>query len=376
MIAVAWLAISLVVGQTTTAPAQNSRARAKAIYERAIELEAQNNSPAALSLLWEAAGLAPRDPDIQNRLGEALERIGALDAAVAAYRIALQERPDFRKASNNLILALVKVGRSDEAVQRARALAAADPKDPDRWFTLGLAQSEQNISDAIDSFRRTLELAPQHTLARYNLALVLNRSDRTSQAIDALKQALALDPQPQIHYMLGVIYWRQGEFDPAVTELKAAIAQQPNYADAQYALGSVLKTRKDWKDAASALRRAIALRSDSPTHYTLAQVLQLSGDEAGAKAEFAESERLRQRTEADQQASVMTAVGIEKLNAGDVQPALDLFRRATAANEQYAPAYYQLGRALERLGRTQEAREAFSRAAKLNPGLVAPPIHR
>jgi len=35
-----------------------------------------------LSRLWEAAARAPRDADVQNRLGEALERIGALDAAL------------------------------------------------------------------------------------------------------------------------------------------------------------------------------------------------------------------------------------------------------------------------------------------------------
>src|SRR5688500_4484598 len=91
-----------------------------------------------LARLWEAAARAPRDADVQNRLGEALERIGALDAALDAYRSALSARPDFRQASNNLILALVKVGKGEEAVQRARALAAAAPDDPDRHFTLGL----------------------------------------------------------------------------------------------------------------------------------------------------------------------------------------------------------------------------------------------
>jgi tetratricopeptide (TPR) repeat protein len=371
MIALACLAIALVVGHTTTAAAQDSSVRAQAAYDRATKLEADGNFAASLSLLWEAAGLAPRDAEIQNRLGEALERIGALDAAVSAYRTALAAKPDFQKASNNLILALVKVGKGEEAVERARARVSADPKDADRHFTLGLAQSEQNIDDAIGSFRRTLDLAPQHTLARYNLARALSRSDRVSEAIDELKRALTIAPQPQIHYTLGVIYWHQGDFDRAVTELKAATAQQPDYADAHYALGSVLKARKDWKGAADALRHAIALRSDSATHYTLAQVLQQSGDEAGAKAEFAESERLRQRTEADQRASVWTVVGVQKLDV-DPQAALDLFRRATAASDQYAPAFYQMGRALQQLGKTQEAREAFARAAALNPALAVP----
>ena len=140
--------------------------RAKEAYTRAIELETQGNNPAALSLLWEAAGLAPRDADIQNRLGEALERIGALDAAVAAYRLAVTERPAFRKASNNLILALVKAGQGKEAVALARALVAQAPDDPDRHFTLGLAQSEQDVTDAIQSFRRVLTArAPSHPCA-------------------------------------------------------------------------------------------------------------------------------------------------------------------------------------------------------------------
>jgi tetratricopeptide (TPR) repeat protein len=367
--------VCLMMAPTDLAFGQDN-ARAKDTYARAIELEGQGNHPAALSLLWEAAGLAPRDPDIQNRLGEALERIGALDPAVAAYRVAVQEKPDFRKASNNLILALVKVGKGEEAVQRARAMVSADPKDPDRLFTLGLAQSEQNIDGAIASFRQTLELAPRHVLARYNLALVLNRSDHTAEAVDELKRALAIEPRPEMHYTLGVIYWHQGDLDRGEAELKAAISQQPDYADAYYTLGSVLKSRRDWNQAAGALRRAIAIRPNPSTHYTLAQVLQQSGDEVGARAEFAESERLRQRAEADQRASVWTTVGTQKLDAGDFTAALDLFRRATTASDRYAPAFYQMGRALQGLGRDREAREAFSRAATLNPGLVPPSIHK
>ena len=138
--------------------------------------------------------------------------------------------------------------------------------------------------------------------------------------------------------MLGVVYWHQGDFDRAVTELNAAISKQPDYADAHYALGSVLKARKDWKGAAAALRRAIAIRSDPATHYTLAQVLQQSGDESGATREFAESERLRQRTEQDQQASVWTAVGTAEARCRRLsRGALDLFHRAIAVKRPVCP---------------------------------------
>jgi tetratricopeptide (TPR) repeat protein len=359
-----------------TAPAaaapQDAGTRARRSYARAVEVDTQGNHAAALSLLWEAAGLAPRDADIQNRLGEALERIGALDAAVAAYRAAVSEQPTFRKASNNLILALVKAGKGDEAVERARALVAASPDDPDRHFTLGLAQSEQNVTDAIKSLRRALELAPRHTLARYNLARVLNRADRVPEAIEELQRALAIDPRAETHYMLGVIYWHQGDLDRAIGALQAAVASEPRYADAHYTLGAVLKARRDWDGAANSLRRAIALRPDPATHYTLAQVLQQAGDETGARTHFAEAERLRLRAEQEQQASVWTSVGTQKLDAGDLASALDLFRRATSVNDEYAPAYYQMGRTLERLGEEEASRKAFARAAALNPSLVSP----
>ena len=48
-----------------------------------------------------------------------------------AYRRALAARPGYRKAANNLILTLVAAGRGPEAVERARALVASAPDDPD-----------------------------------------------------------------------------------------------------------------------------------------------------------------------------------------------------------------------------------------------------
>lgn len=343
-------------------------------YARALDLESHGNHSGALALLWYAAGVAPHDADVQNRLGEALERIGALDAAIDAYRRASAERPAFRKAANNLILTLVKAGKGEEALERARARVATAPTDPDPRFTLGLAESEQDVEAAIKTFRSVLQLDPRHTLARYNLALVLKRADRLPEAVEALQQALDIEPRPEALYTLGVIYWQQGDSDRAASALRAAVAADARYTDAHYTLGAVLAARGDWKGAAGALRRAIALRPDLPgAHYSLAHVLQQSGDATGGAAEFAEAERLRKRAESEQEAGVWTAVGSRTLESGDLTGALDQFRRATAVFEGYAPAHFQIGLVLRRLGQSEAADAAFHRAAQLNPGLVAPP---
>jgi tetratricopeptide (TPR) repeat protein len=368
------LAALLIVAAAQVAPAaQSPSSRARDLYDRAIELERHGNTPAALSLLWEAAGLAPRDGVILDRLGASLERLGALDAAVDAYRSAADAAPPAKGASHHLVLALVKAGRSTDAIARARRATDAHPDEADSWFTLGLAQADVDIDGAIGSFRRALALDPRHALARYNLALVLYRADRLDAALDALNDTLAARPTPEVRYTLGMVRWHQGDLDTAAAALRDAVTAKPEYVDAYLALGSVLSARGDRKGAAAALARAIRLRPDlAAPHIVLARVLRLSGDEAGAARESAEADRLTASAQRSQEAATLTAAGLQKLDAGDAAAAAALFRRATQAFETFAPAHYQLGRALDRLGQHDAARAAFARARQLNPALVPP----
>lgn len=376
VVSMALTAFSVPIPAVASAQAHEP-ARAHAIYTQAVELESQARYADALPLLWEAAQLAPASAEVQNRLGEALERIGALDAAADAYRRAIAGDKGYRKATNNLILVLAKGGKTADALTLARAEVAAAPGDADRLFTLGLAQAEYNLDEAADTFRQVLTLAPRHTLARYNLALTLKRADRPAEAAAELTRLIAIEPRPEAQYQLGVIAWQQGQLDRATDALRAAIAAKPDYADAHYTLGAVLKANGDPTAAAASLRRAIALTpSSSGAHYVLAQVLRQTGDDPGARTELAESERLRQQFEAEHEASVLTFLGIQKLTAGDPTAAANYFKQATATFEPYAPAHYQLGLALQRLKRPTEAHTAFARARQLNPALVPPPEPR
>jgi tetratricopeptide (TPR) repeat protein len=346
---------------------------ARESYERAIALEAEGNYPAALSLLWAAAGAAPADADIQNRLGEALERIGALDAAVDAYQRALVSRPGFNRSMNSLVVALGKAGRGAEAVSRAEAWVAADPADPDRLFTLALAESEHDVDAAMRTLGRVIDRRRDHALAHYNLALLLKRVDRIDDAVAAARRAIAIDGRPEAHLALGTLYFQQGDLPRALASLEAAVAAESRYVEAWQQLGVVLKSRGDLPRAADALRRAIALRPGGWTaHAALATVLALAGDEAAARRASAEAERRRTEDRREREAVVMTTVGIARLDAGDAPAALERFDAAIAVHDVYAPAHFHRGRALERLGRTSEAREAFAQAQRLNPSLVPP----
>jgi tetratricopeptide (TPR) repeat protein len=365
-----------VVIAVTMAAAQDALT-AREAYSRAVALEASGNDAAALALLWQAAGAAPRDAEVQNRLGEALARLGALDAAVEAFAQAHRVRPSLTNAANNLVLTLVQAGRGAEALQEAKRFIAEAPDDPDRVFTLGLALAEQDVEEAIRTFRRVLDRAPSHTRARYNLALVLQRADRLAEAAGELQRAIETEPRAEIYYSLGVVRWHQGDLERARDALRSAVAADARYAGAYEALGGVLRDRRDWTGAASAFRRAVSLRPEQPAAYfALARVLQSSGQEVEARTALEQGERLRRRTELEREALVWTAVGTRKLDSGDLVGALDDFRRATGIFEPYAPAHYQLGRTLQRLGQGDAARAAYARSQQLNPSLVPPPVSR
>jgi Tfp pilus assembly protein PilF len=68
----------------------------------------------------------------------------------------------------------------------------------------------------------------------------------------------------------------------------------------------------------------------------------------------------------------MTAGGSARFDGGYPAAARERFDAAIATDGTYAPAHFSLGRALQRLGREREARDAFARAHALNPSLVPP----
>ncbi len=373
------VACALATGVRAAGPQQSSEdaRRAREVYRQAVEREARGDADGALALLWTASGLTPDDPEIQSRLAMALERVGALEAAVEAWRAAVAAAPRSPGPLRGLVLALVASGRSTEAVRLARGAADERPDDVDALFTLGLAQSEQDVEAALATFQRVLARAPAHTLARYNYALLLKRLDRLDEAVAELRRVVVADPRPEAHHALGMALWHRGDAAGAILAFEAAVSAAPRHADAHRMLGVAFASRRDWGRAAAALRRALDFQPDAAaTHETMARVLRASGDADGAKRHAAEAARLRRAAEREQQARVWTSTGTARLDADDALGALDALRRAVAILDTYAPAHFQMGRALERLGDEQAADAAFDRARTLNPYLVRPPRQR
>lgn len=89
-----------------------------------------------------------------------------------------------------------QAGRKEEALRDARALVQAHPaRSAADWFNLAfLLEATDRIEEAEGAFRRALELDPKLDRAWYGLGLTLIRQRRFDDAVAALKRNTELQP--------------------------------------------------------------------------------------------------------------------------------------------------------------------------------------
>ena len=98
---------------------------------------------------------------------------GKRDEAVACYRRAVELKPDFAEAHNNLGNALKDQGEFDEAIAGCRRALELKPDYAEAHNNLGVAfQGQGKLDEAVACYRRALELKPDYAEAHLNESLV------------------------------------------------------------------------------------------------------------------------------------------------------------------------------------------------------------
>jgi tetratricopeptide (TPR) repeat protein len=120
------------------APSQWSRhARGYMHEELAIYYREQGDRDAVLREYEAAVQANPADARYRVGLGNQLASRGDLEGAAHAYARALETRPDYAPAHNNLAYALSQLRRDlDRARDHARRALMAEPGNADYWLTL------------------------------------------------------------------------------------------------------------------------------------------------------------------------------------------------------------------------------------------------
>jgi tetratricopeptide (TPR) repeat protein len=236
--------------------------------------------------------LDPANADLHNALGWALFQEGKTREAIEQYERAVRTDPRHAKAHNNLALALVDDGQYARAVLEYRASLEVEAR-AEIYSDLGFVLDRLGRRDeAIESYKKALDLNARCGPAHFNLAVALLGEDKLEESRLHYEKALEVKASAEAHNGLGFVLSRQGKTAEATTEFREAIKIDPAYGPAYNNLGAALLKQGRLEEAASAYRDSLRQRPSAVTRNELAGVLLRQGKTEQARAELQEALRI------------------------------------------------------------------------------------
>jgi tetratricopeptide (TPR) repeat protein len=224
--------------------------------------------------LWRHAIATTSDNYIaSNNLAQFLFQSGRFDEAIAECERALNIKPDFAAAHNNLGAALVKNQRVRDGARRQHGA----------------------VDEAIAHYRRAVQINPDFAQAHNNLGTALLLKGQVDEAIAHYQKTLEINPNyAEARYSLGNAFLAEGRYSESIANYEAAVRIRPNYFEAHYNLGRVLATIGNDRQALKEFNEAVRINGDSAeVHCTLGSLLGRMGHREEAVAHLAEALRLK-----------------------------------------------------------------------------------
>lgn len=331
---------------------------------------ALDNLPKRAEALETYVKLVGTSPQAHAMLGEAYDKIGRTDDAIASYTRAVEQ--DGRLFETVRRLAELHVRRGDyvAAVSYMRTLVEKTPS-AEGYIDLAIAERRtKRYGEALRSIEHALDLAPNNVEAqRLKAALWADRGEH-DPAKALLEEIIRHNPEDlEARYEVAKVYESLQEYPPARAHLRAVTSKNPRHAPAQLLLARVLEAIDNPKAAAECYAEAAEVRG-----LTAEQLLSWAGClmaiEDHARAEVV----LKSAIDLDPAFTrAHLALGMMYYKTTRPAAAVDAFLRAIEISPEDAELRAALGAAQSKAGRPREAAEAYAKAIEL--GRQTPQMH-
>jgi protein O-mannosyl-transferase len=220
----------------------------------------------------------------------------------------------------------------------------------------------------------TIAKDPNSWMAHYNLGNALNDRGQVDEAIDHYRKALDVKPDlAEAHYNLGNALASRGFVDDAIDHFQKAVKIKPDYVEAYINLGSALADRGQLDEAIAHYRNALEIQpNQAAAHYNLAMALARRGQINEAIDHFRTALEIKpDYTEAHNNLAIAhNNLGLVLFDRGQVDEAIDHYRKAVEITPDYVDAYFNLGLALVGRGQVNDAAACYRKALEFKPDLL------
>ncbi|MFL6553637.1 MAG: tetratricopeptide repeat protein [Chthoniobacterales bacterium] len=270
-------------------------------------------------------------------LGDALMEQGKLGHAVEAYQRMMNLKPDLRAYARAAHMRWLK-GDLEGAIEAMElAVSAASPSDPESaaWVNTRLAFYEfqaGRVNEAEERCAFALSFQSNYPPTLLLKGKILLGQGRFEEALDALQNAVKLNPLPEYQWTLAEALHVAGKEDEA-SDVEAQLCQRGTSGDPR-TLALFLATRHESPETALRLARAeLDSRGDVFTHDALAWSLVAAG-----KVTEAHSEMQRALAEGTKDARLFFHAGVIASQAGHLAEAERWLRKASELSHLLLPS--------------------------------------
>lgn len=236
-------------------------------------------------------------------LGVLLQDGGRLGEALEIFERALERAPDREDLRMQVALLIERQGKPEEAEARYNKLIERNPTLSYVWFRLGFLQLQRGANEsAVKAFQACLRLRPEWPEAETNLALAHWRMENYEASEAVLDKLITREPNnleavrglatvclarqhtdkahyyherltelgergSEVMYNKGLLAQRLGRRTEAIACYRAAVEDNPAFAEALINLGHVLQEEGHADAAGECWEKALILRPELAKSY-------------------------------------------------------------------------------------------------------------
>lgn len=220
--------------------------------------------------------------EILLKLADLSMQGGDNKSSIEYYRKALAERP-YKKSAYSIWMSIGDIYLLDnkyaEAIDAYKEAVSINKLKEDARLKLAAAYEKSELFElSRQEYLNIIKFNSKSFNANYALALLLQRQNLNSQAMECFRVALTIKPETKVYRQIAACAKTLGDPEIAISMLKRVISSEQSYDDYIH-LGTLYQSEQRVKEADEVFSKAVKLDPSKPEAYIYLGMLYLESNE-------------------------------------------------------------------------------------------------